>query len=299
MAFSFEEFPNSDFYNSDLREILTYMRKFKKTLESYAEAIDELKEALEDINDWETRIVALEKIPAQISSIISTLNSHNADINVLKGLINDLQSQIDTIDLEGLKNYIDSHDKLLKADYIAKIAKNYEVTFALFNGLKERLEILAQLVANIDTMAYNPWSRVITKESLQTNLNYTYSDLADIVPTAMEYSELGLTASEYNNYDLLARDYSLFGRFKLKMHYIFSPAYGFKQELNNVLTSIINFCKGTMSANEYTALNITADEYTALNITANEYYSYGNSQGVLALGGDGITAGQYSTIHTI
>ena len=34
MAFTFEEFPNSDFYNSDLREALTYIRKMIPAIDS-------------------------------------------------------------------------------------------------------------------------------------------------------------------------------------------------------------------------------------------------------------------------
>lgn len=299
----FHEYPYQNNHELNLDWILSELNKFREKFHEWEQTITELQEALEDIDDWETRIVALETITQKIPVIEKALNDltnlEKADVQNLKAMIDDLQKQINELDIAALKVYVDSHDNMLQADYNKKFADSYFVMYSLFNGLKERLEILAELVAKIDTMAFNPWTRTLEKESLQTNLNYAYADLADLVPTAEQYAELGLTATEYNTFDLLARDYSVFGKIRLKMHYVFSPVFGFKQELNNVLTSIVNYIKGTMSADEYTALDLTADEYTALDITALDYYSYNNVYGLLALGGEGLTAAQYATIHQI
>ena len=53
MAFTFEEFPGSDYYNSDLREILEYMREFESKLDSYDTSIENLEEAADGENyEW-------------------------------------------------------------------------------------------------------------------------------------------------------------------------------------------------------------------------------------------------------
>lgn len=280
----FIKYPNQNDEILNLDWVLKQLQEFRTTFESWRETIEALQEALEDIDDWEDRIAALEavsaKIPVLEKSLSDLANLEAADVKYLKSLIDDLQSQINNIDISALKVYVDSRDNELMADYNKRIYDNYVVTYSLFNGLKDRLEILATIVAELDTKAYNPWPRVIAKESLQKNLDYAYADLADAVPTAEEYAALGLSANDYEDYDLLARDYSLRGKAALKMHFVYSPVYGFKQEINNVLTSIVNFIKGTMSATEYGALDLDADAYTALDLTAEDYYSYNNQQAI-------------------
>lgn len=295
-------YQNDEILNLDW--LLKELQDFRTSFESWAETIAALQEALEDINDWENRIEALETISAQIPVIKKSLddlyNLHEADTKNLKALIDDLQNQINALDIAALRAYVDSRDNELMLDYNRKIYENYVLTYSLFDALKSRVEILAHIIADIDTKAYNPWARTLSKESLQNNLNFAYSDLADSVPDASEYAELGLTASEYVNYDLLARDYSLRGFKALKMDFVYSPVFGFKQEINNVLTSIINFIKGTMSADDYTTLDIDAESYTALDLTAEDYYSFGaNPSGVVGTGGTGLTSAQYSTLQIL
>lgn len=294
-------YQNDEILNLDW--ILTQIEEFRATLESWESTIQELKEALENLEGWENRIEALEKIAAKIPSIEKSLNDiinlEAADVKTLRAMIEDLQDQINSLDISALRVYVDSRFNETMADYNKKIYDNYVVTYELFNGLKDRIIELSNIIAELDTKAYNPWARTLQKESLQNNLNYAYADLADNVPTAEEYSELGLSANEYNSYGMLARDYSVRGRKILRLDFVYSPVYGFKQNINNVFTSIVNFIKGTMSANDYTALDLDADAYTALDLTAEEYYSYNNTYGLLALGGEGLTASQYATIHQI
>ena len=294
-------YQNDEILNLDW--VLKQIQEFRTTFESWAETIRQLQEGLEDISDWEARIVQLELITEQIPVIEKALsdlsNLHNADINYLKSQIAELQMQIDNLDITALKVYVDSRDNELMADYNKKIYDNYVVTYSLFNGLKDRLIALAEAVANIDTKAFNPWPRTLEKVSLQQNINFAYVDLADKVLTAEEYASLGLSADDYDTFEMSARDYSLNSRFITHLNYVYSPTYGFKQEINNVLTSIINFIKGTMSADEYSALDIDADGYTALDLSANDYYSYNNPKAPVVTGGNGLSADQYSSLQIL
>lgn len=303
----FTKYPyqNDEILNLDW--LLNQLNEFRNSFEEWKKTIDALTEALKDIDDWETRINTLEVLTAQMESKLPVIeksltdlaNLEAADVKYLKSLINDLQNQINALDISALKVYVDSRDNEIMADYNKKFYDAYVVTYSLFNGLKSRVEILAQIVAEIDTKAYNPWARRLVKESLQTNLNYAYADLADSVPTAEEYAGLGLTAEEFSDKDMLARDYSLRGKFLLKMHFVYSPTYGFKQEISNVLTSIVNFVKGTMSADTYTALDIDAESYSALDLTADDYYSYNNTLGYVGTGGSGLTSSEYSSLQVL
>lgn len=303
----FTKYPyqNDEILNLDW--VLSELSKFKEAYETLDEIIAELKEQLKELDDWENRIEALENLTSSMAATIPVIekaiadlsNLQAADVKYLKQLIDDLQNQINALDISALKAYVDSRDNELMADYNNKIYENYVVTYSLFNALKERVELLAKIIADLDTKAYNPWARRLTKESLQQNLDYAYADLADLVPTAEEYASLGLSAEAYEDYEMLARDYCLRGKKILRLFYVYSPTFGFKQEINNVLTSIVNFVKGTMSADEYTALDIDADAYTALDISAAEYYSYNNSLGYIGTGGSGLSSTEYSSLQVL
>lgn len=299
----FIKYPNVNDEILNLDFVLRELDSFRKTFEGWAETIASLQEALKDIDDWEDRIEALEKISSQIPAIEKSLNDlynlHDADIKAIKLILDNLQSQIDNLDVSALRIYVDSRDNMIIADFNKKLYQEHYEMISLFEGLKVRIEILANLIAELDTKAINPWPRRLSKESLENNLKFAYSDLADLVPTAAEYAELGLSANDYDTFDMLARDYSVRGKILLKMFYVYSPVYGFKQDINNVLTSIVNFIKGTISADAYTSLDLDADAYTALNLSADDYYSYNNQLGYIATGGSGLTSEQYSSLQIV
>lgn len=302
MSFTFNEFPWTKYYDSDLREVLKYMREFESTLDSYESVITELQEALDEIDGYDARITALESATSDLASIRSRLtdleNTLDADVVYLQQQIDAISYTLGSIEdtISGLKDYVDNKYNNIIADVSNRIYQVYVDMWTLFNGLKERVIALAEMVSNIDTSVYNPWARVLSKESIQKNINYAYMDLADTVPTADEYSELGLSADDYDDYELSAYEYSVRGKKWLHLDFVFSPVYGFKQNISNVLTSIINYIQDTLTAAEYTALDLDADGYTALDMTAHDYYSFMADEGYLKLGMNGITASQYSTI---
>lgn len=302
MGFTFNEFPWTKYYDSDLREVLKYMKEFESTLDSYESVITELQEALDEIDGYDARITALESATSDLSSIRSRLtdleNTLDADVVYLQQQIDAISYTLGSIEdtISGLKDYVDNKYDNIMADVSNRIYQVYVDMWTLFNGLKERVIALAEMVSNIDTSVYNPWARVLSKESIQKNINYAYMDLADMVPTADEYSELGLSADDYDDYELSAYEYSVRGKKWLHLDFVFSPVYGFKQNISNVLTSIINYIQDTLTATEYTALDLDADGYTALDMAAQDYYSFMADEGYLKLGMNGITASQYSTI---
>ena len=160
-----------------------------------------------------------------------------------------------------LKQYVDAKNDLLRTELNAEIL-----------DLQRQIDDLYTIVASIRTDLTNPWHWG-KKFSPDENNKLIYQDLADNCPTAEEYARLNLTASEYDAYNLTAYEYARFGFKMLHLDFVFSPIYGFKQSTSNVLTSILNWIEGTLSADGYQGLNLSADEYTALNLTAADYYS--------------------------
>lgn len=262
-------------------EVLCKLRlKINECIEiinSYEEDINELKELSGDI-------IGLKDSVSKLQDSLAILDEYSHyNINLLlandEAISRDLKALTDSVnkvitEYDKLKDYIDSrYDSLIN-----KINSSlYDVTKDLYiqiAKLQSEIDNLYKTISELDTKAYNPWARKLQKESLQKNLNFAYSDLADKVPTASQYSEVGLTANEYRDLGLTAHEYALRGSKHLHLCWVFSPVYGFRQEISNVLTSIINYFDETLSADEYTAKDMTADDYSALDIDAITYYHW-------------------------
>lgn len=246
-------------------------------INSYEETINQLLDLTDDILGMKDSISKLENSLDVLDKYThENINLLLANDGELARQVKDLTDKVNSVigEYDKLKQYIDyKYDVLLR-----KInSLTYEITseiHVLIKGLQNQIDELAKAVAEIDTKAYNPWCRLLRKESLQRNLKYAYSDLADNVPTASEYSETGITADGYSELNLTALEYALRGNKHLHLNWVFSPVYGFRQEISNVLTSIINYFDETLSADEYAAKDMTADDYSALDIDAVTYYHW-------------------------
>ena len=287
-------------------EILCKLRlKINECIEeinSYSEVIEELKILVGDLTKIESDIAELQEKTSNYDNTFANLEAQDKQLQRQIEELTELVNGV-VIGYSNLQNYIDN-----KYNELAQRIANQNLSLSselhiLINNLQLQIDVLAKEIDSIDTDLYNPWARVLQKESIQKNFNYAYSDLADLVPLASEYSELGLTADEYSAKDITAYEYSVRGRIRLKLHYVFSPVYGFKQEINNVLTSVINFLCNTLSSNEYSALDITAEEYSNLNLSASDYYRFNPSmsRGFVQVSelGSGLTRAEYEKLEVV
>ena len=273
------KYPITNLHEIDLTFMHDDIDKMISILEEWETIIDVLKEAAEKYNDILVRLTAAESDISTLKSDLSSLKLQvikNADdIEALKANISILDSKITILEskLAAVYNYIDNSINILAS-------KMYQQDLIIMNKLNQakadlqrQIDDLYAIVASIRTDLTNPWHW--GKEfSPDENNKLIYQDLADGCPTAEEYARLNLTASEYDTFNLTAYEYARFGFKMLHLDFVFSPIYGFKQSVDNVLTSILNWIEGTLSADGYQGLNLTADEYTALNLTAADYYSY-------------------------
>ena len=128
MGFTFEEFPNADYYRSDLREILRYIRKLEAYVKTWDEVVAELREAVKDLDQYGKDISALQALTNKLDKDVTKLKS---DVTfILKNLteINDWQELTDgklralALRIDQLKIYVDDMDNVLMADYNNKFA---------------------------------------------------------------------------------------------------------------------------------------------------------------------------------
>ena len=269
------KYPITNLHELDLTFMHDDIDKMIAILEEWETYINEIREGIAKIDDLTARLDAAEADIKQLKIDVIRLKSMQNDLDDLKYQVNIIDSRVKIIEkqLPGIINYIDD-----KFNYVIK--KSYQDDLVIMNKLNQakrqlqsEIDDLYAIVARIRTDLTNPWHWVEVF-SPDDNNKLIYEDLADGCPTAEEYSKQNLTADEYDDFKLTAYEYARFGFKMLHIDHVFSPSYVFRQSIDNVLTSIINFIQGTLTASEYTALDLTADEYTALNLTADEYYSY-------------------------
>lgn len=287
MGFTVDEFPYSSEYDSDLRSVLKEIRRVMDTLKTYDDVIAEVKAELAKISDLYTRVDALEKATSDLSEIrqnitnltqglLDLTNKEKADIDILQKEIDNVKYSMAQFenDIKDIYSYINYNLALRDRT----IQKNYDFLLKTISDLSvelsKQIDYIIWRLDQIDTSVLNPWHTTEGRINQDKNAKYIYADLADGCLTAAQYASLGLTAEDYSKYKLTAIDYAKHSKEKLHYYWVYSPVYGWRQDINVVLTSILNACKNTMTAKRYSELNLTAEEYSELGLTAYDYYSY-------------------------
>ena len=285
-------YDNSLSYYEQICKLTRCCQEILKELTDWSETIKELEIAIQDIDGMKTDIseikISLRNVYSSLDNLDNAIKDVNTYAHQLEGRISNNEEAISDL-VKMIANFNANVDDKLNAlekkltNMINSITYDFSEELKLlqlkFNQLKvntqAQIDALNKRVDEIDTSVVNPWRAQLGRISNQREAILTYNDLADCVPTAEEYSKLGLTAQGYTNVGITAMDYVRRGKEKLHYYWVYSPTYGFLQEISNVLTSIVTYLCNTLSADEYSALDMTADDYTALDITAQEYYSYG------------------------
>lgn len=273
--------------------VLSKIREFEAVIDDLQSTIEELKAGLANLGQINLRLDALEAATSDLNDMRAALRGLAAEDATLQSQIDALNLFIGAYDdaLKNLREYIDSK--------IAVVNKRIDtLAFDILSDanvkiikLQKQLDALTKRIDEIDTTVLNPWHWGMGRIDQDKNINYVYNDLADECLTAEQYCKLGLSASDYTTYDLTARDYWEFGKTKLHFRWVYSPLEGFKQDINVVLSNIANWLFGTLSADDYAALDLSADDYAALDLTAILYMLY-NTNGTL-------TADDYAALGSL
>lgn len=205
MGFSFEEFPSSDYYDSDLREILAYIRKITNYIKSYDEVIAELQTELQNIQGLYTRVDAIENsisdlnvIRQNIANLSVAVNNLNNEDVVLQNQINELKSQLGSINskFNDVYEYIDTTVASINANWYHKWLQLQNLIntryYELFNMFEELEAKFNEVLENLSYDVYNPIST--TRMSFDENNRRVYVDLRD---SGMTYGELSARQFTY------------------------------------------------------------------------------------------------------
>lgn len=314
MGFTFEEFPNADYYDSDLRAILRYIREVNAYIKTWDEVVEEMKAAIAQMQGFDSRIANLESETADLQNRVDVIEPKLAQLRTSVEYIYTTLSEIDDWKqltdakllilgnrIDRLRVYVDDMDKAIMADYNnkfmlynLKLNQMKSQLMALINGLIERF---AYVLEHLSSDVYNPISA--TRITFDDNNKDIYANLRYGGITEERFAELGLTEEQLQSLNLTQKDFAFNSVFFLKDFYMHSPCAGTRMSPFQVASDILCFLCGTMTESEFAALELTEEEFEALGLTEEQYLRYNSSRGgvVVDPNGSGLTESQYQHLN--
>ena len=288
MSFSNFEFPNTNFYDSDLRELISMYKKLVKEYDDILEQLNELKTNIGSIVD-EYLDADLGAFKAELLTII------NNEITELENEIREEQKKLED-DMIKFKNDISSTVEQLRIDIdnfeakvnnrIQMISNQIAQVYIEMANYKHEMAELFELQKNELTLYIQEHVEQITRLYVTNPFTGEYEDVQDVLYdiakyvtqsyglTAQEYDNLQLRASEYDAKRITAQNYSsrgillFFKELYLKMR---SPFTGFMDYYDKIIYQLADLHRGAYTAQEYDNLLLTADDYDELQLSAYKY----------------------------
>lgn len=227
-------------------------------------------------------------INAKLTEIINYLDEFSVD-NIEKMIdekIDNLQNYIDSQDeklYNNIKDYVDSNLNNLINELTALINQKFNFLLEYINNndnlirleLKQQIDELKQQIDDIIIKGINVYDPTTGQmNNIQDVVFNLYKYLRYYGITALNFDSLGLTVSEFEEKELTAREFDLYSKCKLEIdlvHNMFSPFTGEIEPLQNIITTLANFHKNELTAQEFDNLNLTAEQFDSKNITAYDF----------------------------
>lgn len=330
MSFSNFEFPNTSFFNTDLRELIAMYKKLVSEYDNIEKQLEELKTDIGKIVD--------EYLDADLSSFkAEILNTVNSEISSLEEEVRLSKEQMEA-DILQFKSDTNKTIEQLKIDLlefenkvntrVQNIANQIAQVYIDMSEYKHEMAKLFELQKNELVLYIQEHVAQITRLYVTNPFTGNYEDVQDVLNdiakyvtqsyglTAQEYDDLQLRASEYDAKRITAQNYSsrgillFFKELYLKMR---SPFTGLMDYYDNIIYQLANLHRGAYTAEEYDNLLLSADDYDALQLSAYKYdWEWlprdfdGKLQqlkdelaNVVEVGSGGLTADQYSNLQLL
>jgi prefoldin subunit 5 len=205
MGFTFEEFPDADYYRSDLRAVLRYVREISNYIKNYDEVIAELQEQLISIQGLYTRVDNIESAISDLDSIRAELSTLFSDVQTLNNRDVALQTQIDSLknrldnintQFNEVYKYIDVSIASVDTKWYRKwlqlqklVNTSYLTLLYLFDDLESKFN---DVLENLSSDVFNPIKH--KRMTFDENNKQAYVDLRD---DGMTYGELAARQFTY------------------------------------------------------------------------------------------------------
>lgn len=277
------EFPHTDFYSSDLRELIAM---YKKLLEEYNSIKAEIDTAIDTINNFDSIID--EKVKAGIEnnlrSMQNQLNNIESKMQTLESDFKNFRLDV-TNDINGIRENIVELNNYFDIEMV-KVRLEMNELLEMFAEYKDSLSEIFNSKINELLLYINEQVTKLERLSVINPFDGTYVDIQVVLDqicrylvygfglTAKEYDDMQLKASEYDNLMISASAYSMKGFFMFFEHFYLrmrSPFTGLMDTYANIINNLVRLHKKSITAEQYDGLEYTSEGYDMLGIDAYRY----------------------------
>lgn len=270
MAFGNYEFPHSHNYDSDLRELIALVNKYRSDYDEILSTVDKIE------RDFETITAEFEALTTRVNDLFAYVDESVSDAmtkyrKVIDAEVAQIREEIETaIDaiaqiLPAAKAYADAQDEVTKNEIRAEVAEVLKSINLDIKDLKDRIR-------NLKTSIFDPLMGI--ERPIGSVVEMLRDYYRPHALTNYDYEQLNLTNNQYAALLLFNDQYTLEGikyvaRPKFKH---LNPITGTYTDEYNVASWIATQCANTLTVDNYTAQDLTNDEYAAKDLTNQEYF---------------------------
>ena len=287
MPFMNYEFPNSNYYDTDLRELVHLYKELKGIYESLEK---EIQDTIDFVNNFEQHADELidERIKVALSLYLQRLMRLEEKVKELEEKLNQDDGVLGMIEslktaVADLQRQINDTNHLLAAEIQTVRELLHQYKYEIDSYVDSKVSLLEQYIK--DTVTKVDRLDVISPitglfEPIQKVLDEMYNILVrSFALTAQQYDSLRLTAKQYDLYGITAYEYDTHSYFelyfKLTTNLMLSPFSGKMEKIEDVVNDLTNLHKCALTAQEYDDRQISAGDYDGMEITAFVYDWWG------------------------
>lgn len=296
MSFTGFDFPHTHFYESDLRELIAF---YKELQNKYDGLVADIKA----LNDWKTQHEGeYEALLERVQTVEGEIDNFEREVETkfeelsrtldqrFEQLSSDIRQELaDTIaeinrQFNALKREIENEIAQMKLD-ISALAYELAEAIASFRGeMAEYLDArFAEFIQNLPDyehlIVHNPVRGYDT--TVQVALDDLYASFNVFGLTAAQFDEIGLTCQDFDDKELTAHEFDSMG-YKLlgypdPDYYMRDPFSGEIIPVKDVVMKLFALHAGTLTVNDFEALDLTCTEFDAKETTAFNFDFFGIS----------------------
>lgn len=296
MSFTDFDFPHTHFYDSDLRELLRFYKELQGKYDGLVADIKALQEwKTQHEGEYELLLERVTAIEGEIDDFEAEVEAKFTDLeNDLNNKFNALTAEIrnelaqTVLDINRLfnelKNQIESEIASMKLEIKSLEFELQQAIEDLREELDEYLDArFEQFIHNLPDyehlIVHNPVTG--TDTTIQVALDDLYASFNVFGLTAKQFDELGITCAEFDAKGLTAHEFDSMG-YKLlgypdPTYYMRDPFTGEIALISEVVMKLFALHAGTMTVNEFEALDLTCAEFDAKETTAFNFDFFGIS----------------------
>lgn len=285
MAYSFSEFPHTNYNDFDLEEIIGL---YKKVTSQYDALLDKITVLENRLNDYEHTVQqqltnyanqAVAPLRAQVTNDLATTKIElNTKFNSLKNdVIETISSEFNNIQAqlaEQTSDFMDSAEEQYNR-HVADINRYLEDNR---NFVAERIQTSHSIIQRYVDNKYALLLNELENLKEKTQPEYLWNDVYQLFGfNCLEwYNATEITCEDWNNSGITCAEWYIKGKevfnYNKEKEKIVNPLTGELTELKEVVLQFILECMPQkLTAKQFDKLRLTAEAFDKLMLTASEY----------------------------